>query len=112
MRIRSLFFLALFISNTAVAVSWDIDCVRPIKSIRTAAMDYTLYVIHGDGYANSGMQLTNVENDNEVINRTLSLLLTAHISGKVAIFRYVDTNGAEATCTPSATQQFIGAFIE
>lgn len=108
MRVKAFFILAIFISNTAMAV----DCIRPIKSIRTASMDNKLYVIHGDAYANSGMQLANVGNDNEVINRTLSLLLSAHLSGKVATFRYIDTNGAAATCTPSATQQFIGAFIE
>ena len=103
--------LILFvISFSSMAMS--LDCTRPIKSIRTAAMDNKVYVIHDDGFANSGMQLQNVGNDNEVINRTLSLLLTAHVSGKTVKFRYITTNGNAATCTPSATQQFVGAFIE
>jgi len=103
------FGMSVLLCNMAIAK----DCKRPIKQIRQGAHSANLvYVIHGDGYGNSGMQLANINNDKGIMNRTLSMLLTALLAKKSITFSYIDVNGVTATCTPTSTQQFIGVIIE
>lgn len=100
-------YLGIFLVALAAKSYSVVECERPIEKIWTGDDPHKLYVVHGDSYAPSGMRLEDV-GDNEIINRTLSILLAAHISGKRSVFRYA--NGS--SCTPTSAQQIIGVWIE
>ncbi len=99
--------ILLMFSMTAQSV---VQCQRPVLKIWAGKDGNKIYVIHGDGFGNSGMKLESVDNDNEVINRALSIILAGHMADRKITFRY----NAGASCTPSSstTQQFIGAWVE
>lgn len=93
----------------------DIDCRRPVKKIFTGHSPTTskIHVEYGDGYAPAAMRLPYVNNDEEVVNRTLQLLLAGHLSGRHIISRYSGgLDGSMPSCTPSSTQALVAAWIE
>jgi hypothetical protein len=104
--VTSIFILGLF-CNQSFAV---VECKRPISKVWSGNDANKIYVIHGDGYGGgSGMNLASADNDNNIINRTLSMILAGHMASKQVIFRYQDGS----SCTPSSgTQQFIGVWVE
>ena len=102
-------FIGLFFAN--IHAYAYIDCERPIKRIWAGSDGNRIYVTHGDESGNSGMPLAVVESDEKVIDRALSILLSAKMSGNPVTFRYIDTNGTAATCTPTSTQYFIGVWL-
>ena len=86
-----------------------VDCKRPISKIWSGNDDNKIYITHDDGYGNSGMTLETANNDNAIINRTLSLILVGHTAKKDVTFRYIDGS----SCTSSSgTQQFVGVWLE
>lgn len=95
------------------AQSFALDCLRPVKKLWSGFDNNRIYVIHGDGYSNSGMSLDSVNQDEAVVNRTLSMIMSGAVAGKTITFRYQSTqDGSPVSCTPSAQQNFIGAWIE
>ena len=93
----------------------DIDCRRPIKRIFTGHTDTTskIHIEYSDGYAPAAMRLLYVNNDEEVVNRTLQLLLAGPLSGRHVVSRYAGgLDGSEASCTPRSIQALIAAWIE
>ena len=102
------------VSVSALAIT-TVGCERSIAKIRQGNHSANLvYIEHGDGYANSGMQLTNIDDNEKIIDRTLSMLLAAHIAGKKITFSYINTGSGAPTCKPELpnTQQFIGVELE
>lgn len=98
----------LFYSTNA----FSLDCTRPIKNLWSGYDPNRIYVIHGDGYSNSGMKLEYVNNDEAVLNRTLSIIMSASMSNKTITFRYTGgVDGSVPSCTPTVQQKLIGAWI-
>lgn len=94
------------------SASYGLDCTRPIKNVWSGFDGHKVYVIHGDGFANSGMRLEYVNNDDAVINRTLSIIMSAGMASKSISFRYSGgDDGSAASCTPTVTQKLIGAWV-
>lgn len=95
--------LILLFANVASAT----QCNRPIEKIFTGYTTSTskIHVEHGDGYAASVVRLPFVNNDEKIVDRILSVLLTAHMAGRQVTFRYAeDLNGGSGSCTPSVNQ--------
>ena len=90
------------------------DCTRPITRV-WAGYDPNgnrVYVQHGDGYGDSELRAPFVGNDVQIIDRILSVILSAKLSNKDVTFRYEQgADGSAASCTPTVKQQLIGAWI-
>ncbi|CCN80447.1 hypothetical protein VIBNISFn27_620001 [Vibrio nigripulchritudo SFn27] len=83
------------------------ECMRPIESIFTGYTSTTskIHVEHGDGYSPSVVRLPFVANDEKIVDRMLSVLLSAHMGGKSVTFRYLQgEDGSPASCTPTVKQ--------
>lgn len=99
--------LSIFTYNVYAAI----DCQKPIE--RIYAGHDVLFVMHGNGYSWSRMRIDYVDNDQEVLNRTLSMMLTAKASGETLIFRYTEgIDGSPASCTNNIKQKFVGVWIK
>jgi len=95
-----------------VSQSYALDCTRPVKNLWSGYDSNRIYVIHGDGYAASGMKLEYVGNDEAAINRTLSVIMSGIMAGKTVTFRYsCGVDNSPPSCTPSVTQKLIGAWV-
>jgi hypothetical protein len=89
-----------------------LDCVRPIQHVWSGYDGNKIYVIYADGYQAAGMQLAYVGNDEHIVNRTLSVILSGHIAGKSVTFRYEGgADGSAPSCTPTVVQKLIGAWV-
>ena len=71
-----------------------------------------IYVRYADGYGDAAMSLAYVNNDEQVIKRTLAAILSAHLSGRSLTFRYVEGQDRSAqSCTPTVTQKLTGVWV-
>lgn len=112
--VAKMFAVVSLLVAPAVSVA-DVDCRRPIKKIFTGHTPTSskIHIEYGDGYAPAAMRLAYVNNDEEVVNRTLQLLLAGHLSGRHIVSRYVaGLDGSAPSCTPSSTQALVAAWIE
>lgn len=92
--------------------AFSLDCTRPIKNLWSGYDANRIYVIHGDGYSNSGMKLEYVNNDNAVLNRTLSIIMSGSMANKTITFRYSGgEDGSAPSCTPTVPQKLVGAWV-
>ena len=91
------------------------ECKRPIKRIFTGytASTSKIHVEHGDGYRASVVRLSAVNNDEKIVDRILSVLLSAHMGGKEVTFRYLKgVDNSEASCTASVSQLTEAVWLE
>ena len=94
----------------SIASQAQVNCVRPIKSIATSAT--TIDIDHGDGYQRSVMSLNWNDNDQDLMSRTLSIVLAASLAGKDVRFTYSSAhNGTGASCKPVLIQKLTSVQI-
>jgi|GEM_PF-5235883 len=90
------------------------ECNRPIKRIFTGFTTTTskIHIEHGDGYQPSVVRLPQVNNDEKIVDRILSVVLAAHLSKTPVTFRYASTiSGKPATCKPIEGQYIQAVWI-
>lgn len=112
---KALTFLAVACATallSAPEARADVDCTRPVSRVWSGNNGYQIYVMFSDGKSPAGMMLADAANDQAVINRTLSVILAGHVSGRPVTLRYtVGSDGSVATCAPAVLQRFSGAWI-
>ena len=100
-----------FFSGSAMAL----ECFRPIERIFTGYTVSTskIHIDHGDGYAASVVRLRYVNNDEKIVDRLLTVILTAHMTGKGdkgIWFRYASgVDGSEPSCKSTGVMQAVEA---
>lgn len=116
MKVLFRWFLGSFLSAVIVTAHADIiDCKRPVKRIFTGYTETTskIHVEYSDGYAAAAMRMQFIGNDEEVVNRTLGMLLAGHMSGRTLYSRYISgLDGSEPSCTPSTNQALVAVWVE
>jgi len=107
---KKIILLALFfISCNSYAYK---DCDRPVKRLWSGDSPNKIYVTYTDGFADAGMKLEYVNNDEQIVSRTLSIIMAGAMGGKSIRFRYSEgTDESAATCTPTVDQKLIGAWL-
>jgi len=103
----------------ALAISWAsanafgfADCTRPIQSVWTGYDGARIYIKYSDGFSGAAMSLDYVNNDEQVVNRTLAAILAAQLAGRTVTFRYdAGQDGSPATCTPGVAQKLSGVWV-
>lgn len=89
-----------------------VECTRPIATIWSGYDNYRIYVQFNDSYAPAGMTLADVGNDEKVVDRALSIILSGYLTGKNITMRYSHgANGSAPSCSPTVIQEVIGAWI-
>ena len=112
--VRSFIVIGISFSSLTQAIEM-LDCVRPMKKIFTG---YTtsgskIYIQYSDGFSVARMRMEDINNDEEIVNRVLSILMAGHVSGRTVISRYSGgEDGSAPSCTPSVDQKLISAWIE
>jgi len=107
-KIYTVIILIASISN-----AWAfVDCPRPVSKVWSGDVTNRIAVLHSDSFQSSLMTLEYVNNDDKVIDRVLSVILSGAMGGKTITFRYsAGTDGSPASCTPTVPQKLIGAWV-
>lgn len=109
---RACAFIFILLSSVLSHDVLALDCVRPIARVFSGHDGNKIYVIYTDGFANAGMTLSDVDNDEQAVNRTLAVILSGYLAERTITFRYVaGQDGSAASCTPSVTQRLVGAWV-
>lgn len=90
-----------------------LDCERPIGNIYVGYDDgkNQVYVKHGDGYGPSRILPEYVGDNENIMNRALSVLLAGKATGQPVMFRYSEgVQGEVASCTPEKLQKLHGVW--
>lgn len=105
-------FILFLLLSVASHDVFALDCARPIARVFSGYDGNKIYVIYSDGFANAGMNLSDVDNDEQVVNRTLAIILSGHLAERTITFRYAaGQDGSAASCTPTVTQRLVGAWV-
>jgi len=112
LNIKIYFTLLLSLFSTTV---FAVECERPIKRIFTgySASTSKIHIEHSDGYAASIVKLPFVNNDEKIVDRMLSTILSAHMGQKEITFRYLKgEDGSASSCKPTVSQITQAVWIE
>src|SRR6266705_866074 len=99
---------------TSLSALGDIDCTRPISGIFTAnnGNACNIYVEYKDGFSAACMTYADPGTDQQILNRTLGVMLAGYIAGKTVTIRYSGgVDGSPPSCTPTTWQRITGAFV-
>jgi hypothetical protein len=104
--------IGVIILLTGLRASASIDCVRTVYRVWSGSDPNQVFVEYTDGFASAAMALAYVNNDQSVVNRTLSIILAGTLAGRTISFRYLEgVDGSPASCSPTVYQKLIGAWV-
>jgi len=106
-KFRVMAAIAVLLPSSVMAI----DCTRPIEKVFVGS-GTDLWIAYSDGYNPATMKLSDIQNE-KTIDRTLSVVLAGFMAGRNVVSRYSEgLDGSPASCTPTATQKLIGAWVK